>query len=206
MCRLFTFLLLFLFSINLSAQTKVLVFSGSSRADSVNKKLINEAAKIASELSTDVTFIDLKEYPISLYDGDFETKYGMPENAKYIRKLMIESQVILIASPEHNSSLSAVLKNTIDWASRSEKNGSSFDAFKGKKFVIMSASPGAGGGAKGLNHLRIILEDLGGIVLPEQIVISHAYSAFDEQGKLKSEKLYADLQRLIKNAITPNSY
>ena len=204
MWKLFVLLFCFSFSTNLSAYINVLAFAGSARADSVNKKLIREAAKIASEMGADVTYIDLQDYPILLYDADFEAKNGMPENARYIRRLMIDSQIILISSPEYNSSLSALLKNTIDWASRNEKNGSSREAFKGKKFAIMSASPGASGGARGLAHLRTILEDLGGRVAPQQVVVSDAYHAFDEKGKLKDQKLYADLQRLIKKVFLEN--
>jgi chromate reductase, NAD(P)H dehydrogenase (quinone) len=200
MWKFFIFLSCFLFSMTLNAQTKVLAFAGSARADSANKKLALEAARIAHELGADVTFIDLKDYPISLYEADLETENGMPKNAKYIRRLMIESQVILIASPEYNGSVSPLLKNTIDWTSRSETKGSSREAFKGKKFVIMSATPGTRG-AKGLTHLRDIIEDIGGIVVSPSVVVTKAYQVFDGEGKLKDQKLSDDLQRVIQGSI-----
>ncbi|MEI8366760.1 MAG: NAD(P)H-dependent oxidoreductase [Parachlamydiaceae bacterium] len=196
MWKLITLCLLSLTTI-LSAQTKVLAFAGSARTESVNKKLVYEAGRLASEMGADVTFIDLKDYPIQLYNGDLEVKEGMPGNAKHIRKLMIESQVILIASPVHNGTVSALLKNTLDWASRSEQGGSSREAFKGKVFAIMSASPGKGGGLKGLSHLRDIIEDIGGTVIPQQVGIPGAYQAFDEKGKLKDQVLRADLRNLV---------
>jgi chromate reductase, NAD(P)H dehydrogenase (quinone) len=203
MWKSFVLLLLCIsFSTTLSAQTKVLAFAGSSRSDSVNKKLVIEAAKIACEKGADVKYIDLKDWPIPLYDGDLEAKSGMPENAKSIRRMMIASDVILIASPEYNGSVSALLKNVLDWASRSEEKGSSRDAFKGKTFVIMSASPGAGGGSRGLVHLRTIIENIGGTVIPQQVVIPGAYQAFDEQGKLKEQKLQTEVQSLIENGLT----
>lgn len=201
MWKLLILLFCFSFSVHVSAQTKVLAFAGSSRTESVNKKLVREAAKIACEMDTDVTYIDLRDYPIVLYDADYEATNGIPENVKSIRNLMINSQVIFIASPEYNGSLTGLLKNTLDWASRSETNGTSYEAFQGKKFVIMSASPGKDGGARGLLPLRAILEDLGGIVLPQQISISDAYNAFDAQGELKDKKIYADLKCLIYNSI-----
>src|SRR5262245_61507584 len=97
----------------LAAETKILAFAGSTRKDSYNKKLVKEAAQIARKCGANVTVVDLKDYPIPLYDGDLEKDEGMPENAKRIRKMMIESDAILIASPEYNGSLPAVLKNVI---------------------------------------------------------------------------------------------
>lgn len=188
------------FSVNLSAEIKILAFSGSMREDSVNKKLVCEAANLARQMGANVTVIDLKDYPIPFYDGDLEAKEGMPIKAKQLRQLMIESPIILIASPEYNGSLSAVLKNVIDWASRDEKGGSSSEAFKGKKFVIMSASPGSSGGARGLVHLKTIIENIGGTVIPQQVVIPNAYNAFDQQGHLKNPKIKLELQQLIETA------
>lgn len=180
-----------------TAEIKILAFAGSTREDSVNKKLVIEAADLAQQMKATTTVLDLKDYPIPFYDGDLEAEQGMPENAKHLRRLMVQSDIILIASPEYNGSLSGLLKNAIDWASRSEQGGSSREAFKGKKFVIMSASPGSSGRAKGLGHLRAILEHIGGTVMPQQVVVAGAYQAFDEQGHLKDLKVKVELQQLI---------
>lgn len=163
------------FAFTMIANSNVLVFSGRTRTESVNKKLAQEAATVARELGARVSVIDLKDYPIPFYDGDLEANEGMPENAKKLRNLMINSQAIIIVSPEYNGTLSAVLKNTIDWASRSEEGGSSRAAFAGKKFAIMSASPGKGGGARGLTHLRTIIENIGGKVVGKQVALPNAY-------------------------------
>jgi chromate reductase len=189
------------FSATLGAETTVLAFAGSTREASVNKKLVAEAASLARQMKANATVIDLRDYPIPLYDADFEAKEGMPANAKQLRQLMIQSQVILIACPEYNGSLPAVLKNAIDWFSRSEAGGSSRDAFKGKKFAIMSASPGSSGGARALVHLRAIIESIGGTVIPQQIVVPDAYNAFDEQGCLKNKNLKQAMQQLVQAAI-----
>lgn len=188
-------------SANLHAEIKVLAFSGSTREDSVNKKLVIEAANLARQMHANVTMIDLKDFAIPFYDGDLEVRDGMPIKAKQLRQLMVQSDLILIASPEYNGSLSAVLKNAIDWASRSEEGGSSRDAFKGKKFMIMSASPGPSGGARGLGHLRTIIENIGGVVIPQQIVVPDAYRAFDEKGCLKNQKLKIELQQILESVI-----
>lgn len=185
----------------LSAEVKVLAFSGSTREDSFNKKLILEAATIARQLDAKVTVINLNDYAMPFYDGDFEIKEGMPVKAKQFRQLMIESDVVIIASPEYNGSLSAILKNTIDWASRNETSAGSREAFKGKRFVLLSASPGSGGGARGLAHLRTVLENVGGTVLPQVVTVPDAYNAFDDQGLLKSPVLRKELQELVQAAI-----
>lgn len=186
---------------DICAEIKVLAFAGSIREDSVNKKLVLEAADIASKLGASVHVIDLKDYALPFYDADMEAKEGMPAKAKQLRQLMIQSEVILIASPEYNGSFSALLKNTIDWMSRSENKGSSREAFQGKRFVIMSASPGSGGGARGLVHLRTVLENLGGTVIPEQVAVPGAYNAFDEQGHIKNPQLKIELQQLIQKSM-----
>lgn len=188
-------------SATLSAETKVLAFAGSTRTDSVNQKLVNEAAQLASQMGASVTVINLKDYPIPFYDADLEAAEGMPAHAQQLRQLMIQSEVILIASPDYNSSVPAVLKNVLDWASRSEEAGSSRDAYKGKKFGIMSASPGLSGGARGLIHLRTIITAVGGTVNPMQVSVPGAYNAFDEQGHLKNEELKIKLRDLVESTI-----
>ncbi|MDR3623920.1 MAG: NAD(P)H-dependent oxidoreductase [Chlamydiales bacterium] len=197
MKTLLIFLLCFVFSINLNAEVRALAFAGSSRCESVNKKLVLEAANIAKSMGASVTYIDLKEYPIPLYDADLEATNGMPENAKYIRGLMANSQLIMIASPDYNGSVSALLKNVLDWASRGEKGGASRDAFKGKKFALMSASPSASGGAKGLIHLKTIIETIGGTVIAKQVVVPRAHQAFNNESKLIDQRLCVDLHRLV---------
>lgn len=188
-------------SAHLSAETKVLAFAGSTRQDSLNKRLVRVAADQARQMGAQVKIIDLKDYMAPFYDADFEAKEGMPSRARQLRQLMIQSDVILIASPEYNNSIPAVLKNALDWASRSEEGKPSRDAFKGKKFVILSTSPGKGGGARGLVHLRAIIEDIGGTVIPEQVIVPNGNDAFDEQGQLKNPEVRKELQQAIQQAL-----
>jgi len=191
---LFSFLLL---AFPLLAEMKVLVFAGSTRTGSYNQKLAHEAAVVAEKMGAKVTVLDLKDYAMPFYDADLEAASGMPENAKRFRNAMIDNDAILIASPEYNASIPAVLKNALDWASRAESGGSSRDAFKGKTFGLMSASPGKGGGARGLVHLRAVIEDAGGTVVKKQVVVPKAYEAFDESGALKSSALQKALQEEV---------
>jgi len=189
------------FIMPLIAEVKVLAFAGSTRKDSYNKKLILVAAEIARQQGAKVTVVDLSEYAMPFYNADLEAKQGLPANAKKLRDLMLQHDAIMIASPEYNASIPGLLKNTIDWTSHDEKGQYSPGPFKSKKIAIMSASPGPGGGARALVHLRSILEAMGGNVLQTQVTVPEAYKAFDEKGKLvsaeQSKKLQEEVQQLV---------
>jgi chromate reductase len=182
------------FTVPLLAQMNILVFAGSTREGSFNKQLSREAAQIARRLGANVTWIDLKDYAMPFYDADLEAK-GMPKNAKKLRDLMVANDMIVIASPEYNASIPAVLKNAIDWASRSDGKASR-SAFKGKKFALLSASPGKGGGARALVHLRAIIEDVGGEVISEQVSVPSAHAAFADD---KLPELVSQLEVELKS-------
>lgn len=195
------FVLCLMITCSLNAEINVLAFSGSTRKDSTNQKLVTEAAEMAQQRGAKVTVVNLKDYEMPFYDADVEKTSGLPPKAKQLRQLMKQSQVILIASPEYNGAPSAILKNALDWSSRDEQGQPSREAFTGKKFIIMSASPGQGGGARGLVHLRSIIENIGGTVITEQIVVPNSYEAFDAQGHLKDSKLKNELQQLISSVV-----
>ena len=175
---------------------KILALAGSLRKDSFNKKLIRLAAKAAEQSGAKVTLVDLKDYPLAPYDGDDEKNSGVPENGQKLKKLFMEYDGFMFASPEYNSSISGTFKNVIDWVSRPEKSDPSpMPAFRGKWAAIMSASPGALGGLRGLVHLRQILNNINVHVIPEQVTISKAQDAFDDAGNLgeKEQKKVEDL-------------
>jgi len=180
----------------MTRKPRILAFAGSTRKDSYNKKLAQIAAKAAEECGAEVTLVDLKDLPMPLFDEDLEREAGMPESAAKLKALMVEHDGFLIASPEYNSSITAVLKNAIDWVSRPVPNEPSLLAFRGKTAVLMSASPGNLGGLRGLVHLRAILGNIGVLVLPDQIAVSKAYEAFDNDGKLNDAKQQTSIQDL----------
>src|SRR4051812_41836968 len=126
---------------------RVLCFAGSARRDSLNKKLARVAAEAARAAGAEVTFVDLDSYPIPLYHGDLEAAEGMPPHAMRLRELFLSHDALLIASPENNGSVSALLKNTIDWLSRDIGDGagvnSGFAPYHGKTAALLAASPGA---------------------------------------------------------------
>lgn len=165
----------------------ILAFAGSLRAGSYNKKLVRVAAAAAEQAGAQVTVINLDDLPLPLFDEDLEAK-GTPENATRLKALMKEADGFLIASPEYNSSVSAALKNAIDWASRPAEGEPPLAAFAGKAATIMAASPGGLGGLRGLVTLRSILGNIQVVVLPDQHALSKAHEAFDDNDQLKDEK------------------
>jgi NAD(P)H-dependent FMN reductase len=180
----------------MASTPKILAFAGSTRIDSYNKKLVKIAAAGAKVAGAEVTYIDLRDLPLPLFDEDLEAKEGLPANARTFKDLLISHQGLLIASPEYNSSLTAVLKNAIDWASRPAPNEAPLAAFAGKVATIMSASPGAIGGLRGLVHLRSILGNIKVLVLPDQVALPKAYEAFDADGTLKDPKQQESIEQL----------
>lgn len=163
---------------------RILAFAGSTRSESFNKKLVRIAAEGARAAGAEVTLVDLRDLPMPLFDEDLEAKEGLPPAARKLKDLLLAHDGLLIASPEYNSSISAVLKNAIDWASRREEGEAPLACFQGKTAVIMSASPGALGGLRGLVVLRMLLGNIQVNVLPGQKAISKAHEALTQDGRL----------------------
>lgn len=178
--------------------TRILAFAGSLRKDSYNKKLVQIAAQAARGAGAEVTYIDLKDYPLPIFDEDLEKASGMPANGQKLKQMFIEHDGLLISAPEYNSSITAVLKNTLDWVSRSAPGEAPLIGFTGKVATLMSASPGGLGGLRGLVHVRAILGNIGVVVLPDQLAISRAFEAFNADGTLKDAKLQAGVEGLGK--------
>src|SRR3954465_15868881 len=135
-------------------RVKVLVFAGSARRASLNKQLARVAAAAVNTGGGEATLIDLDDYPMPLYHGDLEAREGVPENARKLKAMFLQHQALLIVSPENNAPVSSLLKNTLDWISRQDGAQSGLAPYANKVATIMSASPGALGGLRGLVHLR----------------------------------------------------
>lgn len=175
---------------------KILAWAGSARSDSFNKKLVRVALRGAEEAGADVTWLDLRDYPLPLYDGDSESANGRPDNAGKLRALFEENDGFLLASPEFNGLLSPIVKNTLDWVSRSAEARPDLSPFQGKVSAIMAASPGPLGGIRGLRSVRELLTNLGVMVLPTQITLGGAFKAFDSAGELLDEAQAKRIRRL----------
>ena len=175
---------------------KILAFAGSTRVDSFNKKLVKIAAAGARAAGAEVTDLDLRDLPMPLYDGDLEAKEGIPPNAKKFKEFLLAHQGLLISAPEYNSGISGVLKNAIDWASRSAPGEAPLACFTGKVAALMSASPGGLGGLRGLVQVRAILSNIRVLVLPDQVAVPRAHEAFNPDGTLKDPKQQASIEKL----------
>jgi NAD(P)H-dependent FMN reductase len=167
--------------------SQILILAGSTRRDSVNRKLARVAAGAVESAGGRATLLELANYPLPLYNGDLEAEQGLPDNARRLKDLFIAHRGLILVSPEYNSSIPALLKNTLDWVSRPvpEQGGASgYLPFQGKPAALMSASPGALGGMRGLRHLRDVLIELRVLVLPEVAAVGAAHQAFDADGRL----------------------
>jgi len=173
----------------MSTAPKILALAGSTREASFNKMLLRIAAAGARAGGAEVTIVDLRDLALPLYDGDLEASSGLPEGAVRLKQLMLAHQGLLISAPEYNSSISAVLKNAIDWASRPAPGEAPLACFTGKVAALLSASPGALGGLRGLVHVRAILGNINVLVMPDQIAVMKADAAFDAEGRLKDAAL-----------------
>jgi chromate reductase len=170
---------------------RILVFAGSIRTGSFNAQLAAVTAKELTHADADVSLISLADYPMPLYDGDHEAASGPPESAVKLKRMFAAHHGIFIASPEYNASVTPLLKNTIDWVSR-VRDGKEppLAAYRNRVFALGSASNGSYGGMRSLMVLRQTLElGCGALVIPEQIVVRGAASAFDHMGNLKDEQL-----------------
>lgn len=175
---------------------KLLVFAGSLRKDSWNKKFALEAVRIAREAGAEVEFLDLKEYSMPVYDGDVEASSGIPEAAVALGKKIREADGMIVSTPEYNGGIAGPFKNVIDWLSREKPMSVS-----GKPLLLLGASTGALGAVRGLWHTRVPLEAISVLVFPDMMGLGGAEQAFDDEGKLKDEKKAQQLKKLVERYV-----
>ena len=184
------------------AALKILVIPGSLRTGSLNAKL---AATIAHELvvaGAEVTRISLSDFPLPIYDGDLQAKSGVPRNAVNLKRMMGSHQGVLIVTPEYNSSVPALVKNTIDWISRvQDPHETRGQVFRERAFAIAAASGGRLGGTRALSALRLILSACHAMVIPNQLALSFAEDAYDDAGRLKHQPDIDALNAMVRQLI-----
>ena len=186
--------------------TRILVFSGSARSGSHNKQLASAAAQALQTAGADATLIDLADFPMPIYNADLEAKEGVPASARELKALFVAHNALLISSPENNASVTALLKNTLDWVSRPDVVHDGRIPYRNKVAALVAASPGAIGGLRGLVHLRAILQTLGVLVLSEQFALSRAHEAFAADGKLIDAKHQVTLDGMAKRLVYVSSH
>ena len=176
---------------------RILAFSGSARRESLNQKLLLAAVEATRAAGGVITLINLNDFALPLYHGDLEAEQGLPENATKLIRLMMEHQALLIASPEYNSQMTPVLKNTIDWCTRADD-----EPFPGKVAAVVSASPGNFGGIRSHTLARQLLTHLGCHVLPASCVLPRADQAFDADGRLTDARAQKSVAALADQLVT----
>lgn len=180
---------------------RIVALAGSIRRNSWNTKLIRVAADAAQTAGGEVTLLDLADYPLPLMDEDLEAASGPPEHATRLKEIFKASDGILLACPEYNSSITPLLKNTIDWLSRKGAGEPPLAAFKGKVCGLLSASTGQLGGLRGLVAVRSILGNIGVLVLPDQVAVPQADKAFDDTGRLTDPQRQSAVERVAQTLV-----
>jgi len=173
---------------------KILIIPGSLRTGSLNARLAAVAAHELVQSGAEVTRISLSDFPLPIYDGDLQAKSGVPKHAVNLKRMLGAHHGVLIVTPEYNSSVPALVKNTIDWVSRvQDAHESRGQVFRERIFAIASASGGRLGGTRALAALRLILSACHATVIPNQLALSFADDAYDEMERLKHP---ADIEAL----------
>ena len=169
---------------------RVLALAASLRRGSLNRKLIQVAARIAREEGAQVDLAEFRAFEMPLYDGDLNEAQGLPPGAQALQRHVEAADALLLAAPEYNYSIAGPLKNAIDWVSRARPM-----PWRGKSVYLMSASPSPMGGIRGLWQTRIPLEGCGALVFPDMFALPHADTAFDDAGRLGDAQLAGKLSR-----------
>lgn len=168
-------------------QHQLLVFAGSTRQQSFNRRLAHATATIARKAGAQVTLLELSEFDIPMYNADLEAQ-GTPADVLRLKQILWEHPAWIICAPEYNGSYTALLKNTIDWASSPVPSHPEWRdgprSFRGKVVGMLSASPGALGGLRSQSHLAPLLINLECWLAPQAFALGDAGSAFDDQGAL----------------------
>jgi chromate reductase, NAD(P)H dehydrogenase (quinone) len=165
---------------------KILVIPGSLRSGSLNARLAAVAAYELAQLGAEVSRVSLADFSLPIYDGDLQTKSGVPKNAVNLKRMMSAHHGVLIVTPEYNSSVPPLVKNTIDWVSRvQDAHEARGEVFRGRAFAIAAASESRLGGTRSLAALRLILTACQATVIPNQLALSFASSAYDDMERLK---------------------
>jgi NAD(P)H-dependent FMN reductase len=184
------------------AVLKILIIPGSLRTGSHNARLAAQAAYEFTQAGVDVTQLSLGDFPLPIYDGDLQAKSGVPKNAVNLKRMMAGHHGILIVTPEYNASVPPLVKNTIDWLSRvQDPNEARGQVFRERPFAIAAASESRLGGTRALAALRLVLSALQATVIPNQLALSFATTAYDDMDRLKNPADTQALKALVRQLI-----
>lgn len=172
---------------------RIATLAGSLRTGSYNRKLLALAEEVLQKTQVEIDHLDLRDFPLPLYDGDIEAESGLPPQAWTLKARFAAAQGILLASPEYNGSIPGTLKNAIDWTSRGEGN-----LYAGKVIALMGATTGMWGTQRMMPHLRASFQILNAHVIPQQINVREAKKVWDESGNLLDDKLPGHVEKFVR--------
>ena len=181
---------------------KILVIPGSLRTGSLNARLAATAAYEFAQAGAEVTRVSLADFPLPIYDGDLQTKSGVPKNAVNLKRMMSAHHGVLIVTPEYNSSVPPLVKNIIDWVSRvQDVHETRGQVFRERAFAIAAASESRLGGTRSLAALRLILTACHANVIPNQLALSFASQAYDDMDRLRHPADVEAMTALVRQLI-----
>src|SRR5256885_15786124 len=181
---------------------KMLVIPGSLRTASLNVRLAATAAHELAQAGAEVTRVSLADFPLPIYDGDLQNKSGVPKNAINLKRMIGAHHGVLIVTPEYNSSVPPLVKNTIDWVTRvQDPHETRGQVFRERAFAIAAASESRLGGARALAALRLILSACHATGIPNQLALSFAGEAYDDMDRLKQPADVEALNALVRQLI-----
>lgn len=173
-----------------------LTLSGSIRTGSYNVILQHHVGRRLREAGCAVTDLNLADFPMPIFNEDLEPDH-VPEAAERLAALFGAADIVFIASPENNSSITALTKNTVDWLSRQKHN-----QWRHAIFGIGAVSSGKYGGVVGIQHLRDSLSKLGALIAPTLLGIGPADDAFDANGDPTEPAIQRKVAQLVRELTT----
>ena len=184
------------------AAPKILIVPGSLRTGSRNAKLAAAAADAFVQAGVDVTRISLGDFALPIYDGDLQAKSGVPKNAVNLKRMIASHHGVLLVTPEYNSSVPALVKNSIDWVSRvQDPHEARGEVFRNRAFALAGASQSRLGTARALQALRLILTSCHANVIASQFTLAFADQAYDDMDRLKTQADSDGLKEMVRQLI-----
>jgi chromate reductase, NAD(P)H dehydrogenase (quinone) len=184
------------------SKKNILVFAGSARKDSFNKKLAAIAAAETRAAGAEVTLVDLADYVAPVYHGDLEEADGLPQTMRDFKALVRSHDALFIVTPEYNGFVPPLLVNTLAWVSRPEGDEDACIAFAGKTAALAATSPGGLGGVRVIPRLRDCLAELGVVTIPGFVTVPKAFEAFGDDGMLIDSSAQAMVRNHARNLVS----
>lgn len=179
------------------SEPRVLAFAGSTRSESFNRRLLAAAVSVAEQLDLQIDNVELADYPMPIFNEDLESEQGQDPNATRLRRKLEQADALMLACPEYNSSITPLMKNVIDWLSRSEEGGSGVEIYSGKKALLLGASPGKLGGRRSVATVRSILGNIGVEVFDAEVTVARAHEVLDDNGGVSDDEVRAHLDATL---------